>query len=135
MSSIFTVYLIAAAGLQSASSAHRQVARVDLIELNHFVDEEGREVFRQLIFYDWSDQQNRFLVRSWRLIKSADHLPKRSWNPRGYFASWRENGSIRRVEASQFRETWTQKDPEKQNRRWLPEDQRKALWPETPASR
>ena len=42
--------------------------QVDLIELNHFMDEEGREVFQQVIFYDWCKVNKRFHVRAWRLI-------------------------------------------------------------------
>ena len=37
---------------------------VDMMELNHFVDEEGREVFRQVIFYGWSPTYHRFHVRA-----------------------------------------------------------------------
>lgn len=126
---VATVFLIAlAVGQFDDRSSKAQVAKVDLIELNHFVDDEGREVFRQLIFYDWSDTKKRFLVRSWRLVKSADQLPRQTWKPSRHYVVWTENGSIRRVEAPQLRQTWSQKDPEKVNREFLPEDQRVPLW-------
>ncbi len=48
--------------------------RVDLIELNHFIDEKGREVFRQVIFYDWSPSHRRFHVRAWRLAEGASDV-------------------------------------------------------------
>lgn len=102
--------------------------RVDLIELNHFVDEEGREVFRQVIFYDWSDTHRRFHVRAWRLVKSPRQIPKQRWNPRRFECTWHDDGLLRQVWAPSMRETWTQNDPERVNRRLLPEDRRVPLW-------
>lgn len=101
---------------------------VDLIELNHFVDEEGREVFRQLIFYDWSATSHRFHVRAWRLVKHESQLPQRQWKPDGYHCTWMDEGLRREVTAPQMRETWTQQDPERLNRKYLPEDQRVPLF-------
>ena len=43
--------------------------KVDLIEVNHFYDEQGKLVLDQLIFYDWSPADGRFQVRAWRLLK------------------------------------------------------------------
>jgi hypothetical protein len=103
--------------------------RVDLIELNHFVDDEGREVFRQVIFYDWSREHHRFHVRAWRLIKSESQLPVRSWNPQKYQCTWHDGGLLRQVWAAKMRETWSQRDPERVNRAMLAEDQRKPLFP------
>lgn len=101
---------------------------VDLIEMNHFVDDEGREVFRQVIFYDWSKADRRFHVRAWRLIKHENQVPQRHWNPSGHQCSWHDNGLLKQVWAPQFRETWTQRDPERANRKFLPEDQRVPLF-------
>ena len=102
--------------------------RVDMIELNHFVDEDGREVFRQVIFYDWSDSHHRFHVRAWRLIKNESQIPERRWNPKRFQCTWHDDGLLRQVWAPQLRETWTQEDPERVNRALLPEDQRVPLF-------
>lgn len=103
--------------------------RVDLIELNHFVDDEGREVFRQVIFYDWSREHHRFHVRAWRLIKNDSQLPVRSWKPQQFQCTWHDDGLLRQVWSPKMRETWSQRDPERVNRAMLPEDQRKPLFP------
>ncbi len=117
-------------GTSPATQAREnQRQRVDMIELNHFVDEDGREVFRQVIFYDWSKSQRRFHVRAWRLIKHENQLPRRRWNPAYYECSWHDEGILRRVWAPSLRETWTQRDPERVNRSVLPEDQRVPLFP------
>ena len=102
--------------------------QVDLIELNHFVDDEGREVFRQLVFYDWSDLESRFHVRAWRLVKHNHHIPRQFWKPRRYECRWHDDGVCKVVRSMQFRETWAQQDPERTNRKFLPEDQRVPLF-------
>ena len=112
---------------QSTGAGVRQ--GVDLIELNHFVDDEGREVFRQVIFYDWSNEYQRFHVRAWRLIKRDSQLPVRRWNPQRYQCTWHDDGLRRQVWAPKMRETWSQRDPERVNRAMLPEDQRLPLFP------
>ena len=102
--------------------------RVDLIELNHYVDEDGREVFRQVVFYDWSSAHHCFHVRAWRLIKRESQVPVRRWNPSQYQCTWHDDGLLRQVWAPKLRETWTQRDPERVNRTLLPEDQRVPLF-------
>ena len=39
---------------------------VDLIEVNHFYDENGKRVFDQLIFWDWKPAEAAHRVRAWR---------------------------------------------------------------------
>ncbi len=97
---------------------------VDLIELNHFIDQEGREVFRQVLFYDWSTTHRRYIIRAWRLVKSDSQLPRRHWAPARYECVWHDEGLLREVSAPAFRETWTQYDPERKNRKLLAEDHR-----------
>lgn len=118
----------AATDAPSGGDVTSATCRVDLIELNHFIDEEGREVFQQVIFYDWSASRHRFHVRAWRLVKSPRHLPQRRWNPTRVECRWHDDGVLRTVVAPKLRETWTQHDPERANRKWLPEDQRVPLW-------
>jgi hypothetical protein len=98
--------------------------RVDLIELNHFIDHEGREVFRQLLFYDWSNEHRRHVVRAWRLVKSESQLPRRRWSPALFQCVWHDEGLLRQVSSPSYRETWTQHDPERENRKLLAEDER-----------
>ena len=122
--------LLAIGIVSGPSGGHSAVVKqgVDLIELNHFVDEDGREVFRQVIFYDWSRTHHRFHVRAWRLIKSESQIPVRRWNPDRYQCTWHDDGLLRQVWAPKLRETWTQRDPERVNREFLPEDQRVPLF-------
>ncbi|QDU93133.1 hypothetical protein [Lignipirellula cremea] len=100
---------------------------VDLAEVNHFYDENGKLVFDQVIFYDWSDDESRYHVRAWRLLKHASQFPQRNWSLGGYESVWRDGDVLRSVRASAFRETWTQHDPELLERAALPKEQRKEL--------
>jgi hypothetical protein len=114
-------------------SPREEVARetVDLIEVNHFYDEQGRLVFDQVIFYDWSEGDSRYMVRAWRLVKSPTQLPQRDWKSGGYVALWQDCGQggevLRRVHSQSIRETWTQHDPELVEREYLPKERRKEL--------
>jgi hypothetical protein len=101
--------------------------KVDLIEVNHFHDETGRLVLDQLIFYAWSNSQSRYVVRAWRMIRHPHQLPHRSPNGEGYECLWRDDQIFRSIRAPQLRETWTQIDPERANRAFLPQDQRQEL--------
>ena len=84
---------------------------VDLIELNHVHDDEGRERFTQAIFWDWDDYESRFVVVDWRMVKQSVMWPRRDG------MEFRQAGVA--VRARHWRETWTQHDPEVEDRaRW-----------------
>ena len=100
---------------------------VDLMEINHFYDEHGRLVFDQVIFYDWSKDDARYMVRAWRLIKNPAQVPQRDWKEGGYVSVWQDGELLRQVRSQSFRETWTQYDPELVERDYLPKERRKEL--------
>ncbi|GAA5509887.1 hypothetical protein [Novipirellula caenicola] len=126
--SIATFIIATVASGVADQSPSSLTERVDMIELNHFVDENGREVFQQLIFYDWSKQEKRFHVRAWRLVKKPSQLPTRRWNPTLYECVWHDDGVRKMVTSASMRETWSQQDPERVNREFLSEDRRIPLW-------
>lgn len=100
---------------------------VDLIELNKFYDDDGKLVFPQLIFYDWSKSEARYVVRAWRLVKDESQLPRRDWKTGGYVAIWQDGEQPRYIWSKHIRETWTQFDPELVQREILPKERRKEL--------
>lgn len=104
--------------------------QVDLVEINHFYDEQGRLVFDQIVYYEWSHEHGRFQVRDWRLLKSSAQIPLRSWRDGVYVSEWndfKQRDGLRRVEAKLIRETWTQYDPELVERGFLPQEKRREL--------
>lgn len=119
--------VIVSLGISPAEDVARE--KVDLMEVNHFYDEQGRLVFDQVIFYDWSAADSRYMVRAWRLVKSPNQLPMRDWREGGFTAIWQDGEVLRRVQAESMRETWTQFDPELVEREYLPKERRKELRP------
>ncbi len=96
--------------------------RFDLIEVNHFYDESGKPVFDQAIFWEWIG--DRYVVQAWRMIKRKSQVAVREDG--GWSMTWGENG-IRKVKARDFRETWTQYDPELADRDVWPKEMRSEL--------
>jgi hypothetical protein len=115
--------------LPSTEHSHSLTARqrVDLIELHHSYDEVGRHVFDQLVFYEWSRNRGTYRVIAWRMVKRKAQLPQRTWQPRGHRCLWQDDGVLREIWAPLFRETWSQHDPERANRRIFPEAGRPEL--------
>jgi hypothetical protein len=123
-------FVLAAAGVLPTEAA--VVEKVDLIEVNHFYDEQGRPVFDQCVFYDWTQERERYDVLAWRLIKTGDQYPQRNWGKGGYTAIWYDGEVLRHVNAAAFRETDTQHDVELVEREWMPKDMRRELLPMPP---
>lgn len=101
--------------------------RVDLIEVNHFYDDQGRLVFDQLLFYDWSHNDGRYQLRAWRMVKNQSQLPQRNWQSDSYSAIWQDGDVLRKITAPATRESWTQYDPELTEREFLPKERRREL--------
>ena len=101
--------------------------RVDLVEVNHFFDEHGKRVFDQIIFFDWQPRECEHRVRAWRLLKTESQLPVRDWDRGDWRMLWTDGEWLREVRAATYRETFTQYDPEVEDRDYLPKEQRKEL--------
>jgi len=121
----------AAGGIAALLAATRpedvMESHVDVIEINHFYDDNGRLVFDQIIFYDWCNENCRYDVRAWRLIKSPSQMPTKNQKTGKYEAVWQDGDILRKVRCASVRETWTQYDPELLERDILPKDQRREL--------
>jgi hypothetical protein len=99
--------------------------RVDLVEVNHDFDDAGRFKLDQVIFYEWTG--SRYDVIAWRLMKSPRQLPVRDWENGGYSCLWYDGEVLRSIWAASIRETWTQSDPEVDERAFLPKERRREL--------
>jgi hypothetical protein len=122
-----TTLLLVCSALGTNPVRHVEVDSVELIEFNHFYDEQGRHVFDQMIFYDWSQRDLRYQIRDWRLIKNANQAPRYDAQRGVYAATWHDGLMMRQVRGAAFRETWTQYDPELIERSHLPKEQRREL--------
>jgi len=115
--------------------------QVDVIEVNHFCDAEAKLVFDQVIFWRWNPWESHYRVVAFRILKDVrgksdkpdddsrlppwigGHAsPDKRWDRGGQWVShwWDELDKVyRMVTAPSFRETWTQYDPEVEDRQWL----------------
>ena len=130
MSTTAAMFAACLAVCGATPSAKVSEERVDLIEINHFHDDQGRPVFDQIIFYDWSPADQRYQIRDWRLLKNANQVPLRSTSDGDYVAVWNDfksRDALRKTQAKLVRESWTQYDPELVEREFLPEGKRRKL--------
>ena len=95
---------------------------VSVLEIQHYFDGEGREIFAQLIGWDQNDN-----VRFWRMAKTQQHIPKRDWANGGYSVTFSDGDQLRTIAAQSFRETWGQEDVELANRAVWPQEKRTEL--------
>jgi hypothetical protein len=133
---IAKILLLLAAVLPTSS---RLDESVDMIELNHFHDSFGRHLYDQVIFYEWSIEHQRYHVRAWLLIEDhnpAQKRPERSYRDNRYHVRWHDRDSRvnRHVHSQHYRESWTQTDPERANKKLLDERDRKSLIGSRPLS-
>lgn len=99
----------------------------DLIELNHCYNEDGLPVFRQLVFWEWSPRAGEYHVAAYRVLRSDSATLRYDWRRNEYVAAWCDNGVLREVRAAHHRVTWTQYDPELEDRQYFPQDRRRGL--------
>jgi len=105
---------------------------VDMIELNHFFDRHGRHVYDQVIFYERLAGNGQFRVRAWCLVEDRESLNRRPiWDATTdhYQVDWLDSdqGIVRSIRSPLYRETWTQYDPERIDKKHLEERYRLAL--------
>lgn len=136
---IATTALAACLAVWGANPAAKVIQeQVDLIEINHFHDDQGRPVFDQILFYDWSPTDRRYQVRDWRLLKNSNQIPLRMVREGEYMAVWsdfKNNDALRETRAKLVRESWTQYDPELIEREFLPEGKRRKFRDANPSAK
>ena len=113
--------LFVAAGIGTGNEARVIEEPVDLIELNHFHDPCGRHVYDQVIFYNVAPETGKFHVRAWCLVEDRETLSRRPlMDPKTAIVRvewWDDQQQImRRLSSKQYRESWTQVDPERSDR-------------------
>ncbi len=100
---------------------------VDVVEYNHFYDEKARLVFDQMMLYRWNKHSCRYDLVCWRLVKSESQLPVYNPTKDSYTITWQDGDTLRQVTSNAWRETWTQYDPELEERSIMPKEHRQEL--------
>lgn len=102
--------------------------RCGRLEYNHYYDGEGRLVFTQLIGWDWYEDEGCWHCCFFLMASQYANI-KPSRNPQGGYAVtfYDHAGRLVRIEAASYAETWTQYDPELEDRAFLPKEHRREL--------
>ena len=130
MVSTFVLVALMAMPSDPGPQGREVTERVDLIELNHFYDDLGRHAYDQVIFYEWSPDYRRFHVIAWCLVENdPSRMPTRNPQNGEYVVRWLDrDAKVRReVRSKLYRETWTQVDPERVNKKLFDEKYRTSL--------
>jgi hypothetical protein len=99
-----------------------------VIELNTTYDFDGRELFKQNIYWLWNERLGRLECRGFNIIKHESQIPRPDCCGRKHYTTlWRDGEVNRLVVADSFKETWTQHDPELVEREYLPKELRREL--------
>jgi hypothetical protein len=94
------------------------------MELNAFFDCKGRLCFEQVIFWDFSRTNGCPEVRAWRMVCDNDlhnRRPVKSEATGLWVSEWTEQGKRYRIVSRQYRESFSQIDPEVLDRKKLPD--------------
>ncbi len=113
------LFLCATISLRGNRSADEYV---DLIELNHFYDQKGGLVYDQVIFYEMAPETGRFQVRAWCLVEDRECLnrrPTKNHQTELYQVDWYDTDQrlLRKITSRLYRESWTQIDPERADKK------------------
>lgn len=103
---------------------------VDVVEINHCYGGDGEKRFTQTIFWEWRNlyPEGDYIVVDWRIVKDQPQPhPRKDYSKGGYTLIWNDQGTWRRVRSVSMRETWTQYDPELDNRQIFPTAKRRGL--------
>lgn len=93
------------------------------IEINHYHDAAAKHIFTQHLFRQWNPYTSRYEIREWRLTERIVHLPGSDE------VLWMDGGVMRRVTGRVW-ESWSQGDPEVNERVDVPTEQRRNLSPD-----
>jgi len=95
---------------------------VDVVELNHVHDSDGKLYLSQLIFWEYRPEYRRFVVIDWRMANGARP------NHRGLI--WIDSGNVlRQVRSVSVVETWTIGDAELYEQNFVGKCWRRKLGP------
>lgn len=113
-------------------NSHYAEESCDMMELNHFYDCKGCHVFSQVIFWERNPANGKYNVRAWVLVEmreSLNRIPVKNEIDGLWHCDWfdSDKGILRKIKSGIYRESWTQSDPEKENKKVLPEKYRLAL--------
>ena len=102
------------------------VDEVDAIQVHHMLDEQGRHIFSELIFWEKVEGVGLCVV-DWRLLKPGRTKPVFNSSRKQWVARFLEGGIEREIRGDRYWETMSANDPELENREVWPTKRRREL--------
>jgi hypothetical protein len=99
-------------------------ARCHWIECNEVVDDEGRTTLRQVVFWDFDEDDCRFRCVGYVVVQRKPVARRAGGGWRVFLA---EAGKA--IDAPAYSSTTTREDPELRDREIHPVERRRKLWP------
>lgn len=124
---IYMATLTTMVSVIASDLSRRAVEHVDCVEVNHFHDINGHQCYTQLIAWEWNEEESTHHVCSWKIIEANETLPTKQnskWIARYHD---RTEHLDRVLVTSYVKETWTQNDPERDDKETWPEAMRRRL--------
>ena len=106
--------------------------QVDVIELNRVFKQNAQtgvmeKTFEQWIFWEWNQLRSDFFVRDWRQLNKKQALPIFDHKRKMWFLTFKDRNTWIIITSISFLETWTDFDPEAENRKVHPVEWRRKL--------
>ena len=99
------------------------IQQADVVEYNHFYDDNGKHVFDQLILWKWDYFVGSNVSHGFKIVKGNESIEPKC-------ILWEEGEEIHKIDSKcPLYETWTQYDPENKNREVFPKELRDVAWP------
>jgi hypothetical protein len=124
----YVLYILLAGALPDRD---RLIDQVDIIEIHHFINDDGTHSFSQIIFWEIAKGPNgrdEEKIVAWRLLRRCG-LPRRCYRTGTYVVRWHDEDTsqLREVVGKRLRERMLTYDPERRNKEIFPEESRRGL--------
>ena len=101
----------------------------DMMELNHFYDGKCKHIYDQVIYWRRKPENGKYEVRAWALVEDRESIrnrPIKNVNSGLWESYYKRSGDDYYILITSpiFKESWTQKDPEREDKKNLPENLR-----------
>lgn len=127
------IILCLCVGVGSLGGSFGIKERCDMMELNHYYDKDGRQIYDQVIYWRRRPQDGKYEVREWALVEdreSVNNRPCKNENSGMWESYYKRSGDdyYLIVTSPIFKESHTMYDPERENKKMTPETSRIGLY-------
>lgn len=122
---VYLATLVTVIGVVTSSCEPAIVEHVDMVEINHLHDANGKPLIIQWIFWEWYEDESNCHVRLYKEAYEHDREKLMRVGDFTRFDFWDgSTESHRRIFVSHTKESWSQVDPERADKEHVAETER-----------